>query len=122
VAAFVRKGAEFITIVTIDSWWDDMSGAYQHQQYAILRAIENRRWIARCALGGISSYIDPYGRVYDKTVLFTQATLLRSIARKTDLSFYTEHIDWLAQMSLLVAGLFLSAAIGAAFLRYKRKQ
>jgi apolipoprotein N-acyltransferase len=122
VADFVRKGAEFIAIVTIDSWWDDMSGAYQHQQFAILRAIENRRWIARCALGGISCYIDPYGRVYDKTRLFTQAALVRPIERKTDLSFYTEHIDWLARMSLLVAGLFLSAAIGASFLRYKRRQ
>jgi apolipoprotein N-acyltransferase len=122
VAAFVKKGAEFITIVTIDSWWDDMSGAYQHEQFAIFRAIENRRWIARCAVGGISCYIDPYGRVYDKTRLFTQTTLLRTITRTTDLSMYTEHIDWFAQMSMLVAGLFLASAAGVHLLRIIRKR
>ena len=44
VASFVRSGAEFISIITIDSWWAKMSGAYQHHQFAIFRAVENRRW------------------------------------------------------------------------------
>ncbi len=111
VASFVNKGAEFIAIVTIDSWWDHMSGAYQHHQYAIFRAIENRRWIARCAVGGFSSYIDPYGNVYDKTELFTQATLNRTIERRTALTFYTQHGEWLSKICVMVTAMFLIAAI-----------
>jgi apolipoprotein N-acyltransferase len=122
VAAFVRKGAEFITLITIDSWWDHMSGAYQHQQIAIFRAIENRRWIARCAVGGISSYIDPYGRVYDATTLFTQRMLSHTIERRTDRTFYTRHGDWLGDLSLWVSLLLFAAAMGQAYLRQHRRE
>lgn len=121
VAEFVRRGAEFIAIVTIDSWWDRMSGAYQHHQYAIFRAIENRRWIARCAVGGFSSYIDPYGRVYDKTELFTQATLNRTILRidkRMANTFYTRHGDWVGRWSAFVA---VGWVIVAFVLSLKRK-
>ncbi len=112
VAAFVKKGSEFIALITIDSWWAKMSGAYQHQQFAIFRAVENRRWIARCAVGGISCYIDPYGRVYDKTALFTQTTLVRTIGRNNEITFYTEHGDWLSHWCLGIGGLFLMVAVG----------
>jgi apolipoprotein N-acyltransferase len=121
VATFVRKGAEFITLITIDSWWDHMSGAYQHQQIAIFRAIENRRWLARCAVGGISCYIDPYGRVYDATELFTRRVLSKTIERRQDLTFYTQHGDWLGELSLFVALLLMAAAMGQAFLRRERR-
>ena len=120
VAAFVRKGAEFIALITIDSWWDKMSGAYQHQRFAVFRAIENRRWIARCAVGGISCYIDPFGRVYDATELFREATLSRTIGRSNDLTFYTQHGDWLGAACLLLAGMFVAAALGRKFIQRKR--
>ena len=42
VADFVRKGAEFISVITIDSWWGRASGAFQHSQFAVFRAIENQ--------------------------------------------------------------------------------
>jgi apolipoprotein N-acyltransferase len=122
VAAFVRKGAEFITLITIDSWWGRMSGAFQHQRFSIFRAIENRRWIARCAVGGISCCIDPFGRVYDPTELFTQTILARTIGRSKDMSFYTEHGDWLAGGCLFAAGMFVAAAVGQKFKNKKRQQ
>jgi apolipoprotein N-acyltransferase len=120
VAAFVRKGAEFIAIITIDSWWGRMSGAFQHQQFAIFRAVENRRWIARCAVGGFSCFIDPYGRVYDKTDLFTQTSLVRTLERSSALTIYTAHGDWLSEVCLLVAGMFCAAALGQKFKNKKR--
>jgi apolipoprotein N-acyltransferase len=122
VTAFVRKGAEFLTLITIDSWWGRMSGAYQHQQIAILRAIENRRWLVRCAVGGISCYIDPYGRVYDRTELFTTATLCRTIERRTDLTMYSRHGDWLGEICVWVSLTLLAAGAGRNFLRKKWTQ
>jgi len=118
----VRKGAEFLTLVTIDSWWDHMSGAYQHQQISILRAVENRRWLVRCAVGGISCFIDPYGRVYDRTELFTTATLSRTIGRRTDLTVYSRYGDWLGEICAWLSMALLAAGAGQTFLRKKRTQ
>ncbi len=122
VTAFVRKGAEFLTLVTIDSWWDHMSGAYQHQQISILRAIENRRWLVRCAVGGISCFIDPYGRVYDRTELFTTATLSRTIERRTDLTMYSRYGDWLGEICIWLSLVMLAAGAGQTFLTKKRAE
>ena len=122
VASFVRGGAEFISIITIDSWWDRMSGAFQHERFALFRAVENRRWLARCAVGGISCYIDPYGRLYDETELFTTRTLNRTIGRSTELTYYSEHGDWLGQVCLWISGVFLAAIVGQLFKNKMRAQ
>ena len=58
-----RRGAGFLTVVTNDSWWGNTSGPYQHRQFAVLRAVENRRWVAQCANGGISFIVDSYNFV-----------------------------------------------------------
>ena len=98
VASFVNKGAEFLVFITNDSWWGNTSGARQHQQYAVLRAIENRRWVVRCANGGISSFIDPMGRTYDKTDMYIQTYIQHKITPLTEKKFYSQHGDWLARI------------------------
>ncbi len=115
IAESVKKGAEFLTIITVDSWWDHMSGAYQHERFAVFRAVENRRWVARCALGGISCYIDPFGRIYDATRLMTTAELSRTIGRSSSLTFYTQHGDLVGTSCLWISGVFLALAAGRAF-------
>jgi apolipoprotein N-acyltransferase len=122
VASSVRAGAEFLAIITIDSWWDHMSGAYQHERYAVLRAVENRRWVARCAVGGISCFIDPYGRVSQETCLFTEATPVSTIGRSSELSFYTAHGEWFSMLCVWVSAAFLAASAGKSFLSTYRKQ
>jgi apolipoprotein N-acyltransferase len=122
VASFVRKGASFIALITIDSWWGRMSGAYQHRQIAVFRAVENRRWIARCAVGGISCFIDPYGRSYDDTELFTQRILSRTIGTDDALTFYTQHGDWLGETALLAALMFAAAVAGQSFTDRRRRE
>lgn len=122
VASFVRKGASFLALITIDSWWGKMSGAYQHRQFAVFRAVENRRWIARCAVGGISCYIDPYGRSYDDTDLFTERTLSRTIGASGEMTFYTLHGDWLGQCALLGACMCAAAIAGRTFINRTRRQ
>ena len=109
ITNFVRKGAQFLTVITNDSWWGNTSGARQHQQYAILRAVENRRWVARCANGGISCFIDPYGNIFQPTTMFTQVTITQDISLNDELTFYSKHGDWLAE-SCIILGLFLLSA------------
>ncbi len=122
VAGFVRKGAQFLTIITNDSWWGDTFGAYQHQRYAVLRAIENRRWIARCANGGISCFIDPYGRVYDETKMYTTATIEHEIQAREELTVYTKFGDVLAEVCLFFSGFILMAGFGQKFYKFIRRK
>ncbi len=111
VASFVRKGAQFLTVITNDSWWGNTSGAYQHEQYAVLRAVENRRWVARCANGGISCFIDPFGHILHPTQMFTQTTIAADIEPAADLTFYSQHGDWLAEFCAVITSLLLAVAV-----------
>ena len=66
ISAFVEKGAEFIAVVTNDSWYGNSSGPYQHKEMQVLRAVENRRSLVRAANGGISCIVNPLGRTVDR--------------------------------------------------------
>jgi apolipoprotein N-acyltransferase len=111
VSSYVKRGAEFIIFITNDSWWGNTSGARQHNQYAVLRAVENRRWVVRCANGGISSFIDPYGRMYDKTEMYTKASIVHTIQPLKNLTFYSRHGDFLARIAAVITGISFIAGI-----------
>lgn len=96
VRQFVQRGAQFLVIITNDSWWGNTPGAYQHASYASLRAIENRRWIVRAANGGISGFIDPNGTFRHRTLLYTAETFHGTIEPRTELTFYARHGDLFA--------------------------
>jgi len=111
VSAFVKKGAQFLVFITNDSWWGNTSGARQHCQYAVLRAVENRRWVVRCANGGISCFIDPLGRLYQATQMYTRASITGSIIPRSELTFYAKHGDWLPRIAGIVSGLFIAGSV-----------
>jgi apolipoprotein N-acyltransferase len=111
VSGLVHRGAGFLTVVTNDSWWGNTSGPYQHRQFAVVRAVENRRWVAQCANGGISFIVDPSGRVVEQTKMFTAGGLSGTIRSRTEQSFYSRHGDWFAEICLVLT-LFLFAATG----------
>ncbi len=123
VAGFVRKGAQFLTVITNDSWWGNTSGTYQHKQAAVLRAVENRRWIVQCANGGLSFTVDPYGRFGRSTVMYLKETLDTAIDPGSELTWYTEHGDWFAGGCTAVAAtLLLGACVLNVRSHYRRKK
>ena len=121
IASFVKKGAEFLCVVTNDSWWGNTSGAYQHKQYAVLRAVENRRWVIQCANGGISCFIDPYGNIVQQTSMYVQTILSQEIKTNNEITPYTKYGDFICEYSLIVTLLFCSASIGSIFYKRIRK-
>lgn len=101
VAEYIKKGAQFIAIVTNDGWWKDTSGKDQHMSYAKLRAIENRRWVARSANTGISGFINQRGDVVQQTEWWVPAALSQEINLNEDITFYTQYGDLIAYLGLL---------------------
>jgi apolipoprotein N-acyltransferase len=75
VREFVARGANAVITITNDEWFGPSLGPHQHAQMAVMRAVEFRIGLARCANTGISMFVDPYGRITSRTELFTQATL-----------------------------------------------
>ena len=73
VRGHVAGGADFLVVITNDSWFGRTAGPYQHAQLAVFRAVENRTAIARCATSGVSLFVDRYGRTSQSTPVFTQA-------------------------------------------------
>jgi apolipoprotein N-acyltransferase len=106
---FVQRGAELIAVVTNDSWYGNSSGPYQHKEFSVLRAIENRRSIIRCANGGISCIINPLGVTEAETEIFTRTVLVGDVSLQNEKTFYTEHptiiITIISVLSLWIVGL-----------------
>ncbi len=119
VRQFVRKGADFLVVITNDGWYGKSSGPYQHAAYAIFRAVENHRSVVRSANTGISEFIGPYGRYIGRlTKLDEKATLFANIPIDTQMTFYSEHGNWIAHLAELIAS---ASIIWGLFLKFRRK-
>jgi apolipoprotein N-acyltransferase len=91
VRQFVKKGTDFISVITNDAWFGKTSAPFQHAQIAVMRAVENRVAIARCANTGISCFIDPYGHVLQHSRIFQKESLCGDIPLRNKTTFYTQH-------------------------------
>src|SRR3989337_1305335 len=103
ITEYIRKGANILTIITNDGWWSDTQGYRQHMNYARLRAIETRRWIARSANTGISCFIDPAGNVYEPQPWDTSASIKMNIEPLQKQTFFVQHGDYLFRIFNIVS-------------------
>lgn len=108
---FVLNGSELLTTITNDAWYGRSSAAYQHWDQASLRAIEGGRYLARAANTGISGFVDPYGRVLQKSELFEQSLLVADLRFIREHTVYTRIGDVVAWLSLAVTLAALMAAV-----------
>ncbi len=119
VSEFVRKGAQFITVVTNDSWYGNSSGPYQHKEMSVLRAVENRRSVIRAANGGISCIIDPLGRTIIHSEMFTKTFLVGNVILQNNETFYTKHAYLVPVLSsvfsIWVIGMFILLTLKKKF-------
>ncbi|MFZ1518539.1 MAG: apolipoprotein N-acyltransferase [Ignavibacteriaceae bacterium] len=88
---FVDRGAQFLTVLTNDSWYGKLSGPYQHKEFANLRAVENRRAVVRCANGGVSCLINKFGVTEVETEMFTRTHLVIDVPLNNEKTFYTKN-------------------------------
>ena len=107
VTEYIRKGAEAIFIITNDGWWKNTGGYRQHLSYASLRAIENRRPVARCGNTGISCFIDIKGKIRQETGWYSEGVLQGEIIPEKRVTFYSKYGDYILRISLLVSILLM---------------
>ena len=118
VAESVQNGAGFIAIITNDAWWGNTSGKDQHLAFAKLRAIENRRWVARSANTGISGFINQRGDVVMQSGWWVSAALKADINLNEEQTIYTQYGDVLAILGCSAA---LALVLLTFYMRYKLK-
>ncbi len=103
----VADGAEFILLSTNDSWYRNSASAYQHNLHAVLRAVENRRYIARAASTGISAVITSDGKTLEMIPPMTKGYATSEIYTNTSRTLYSYVGDVIAAMSAFVIVLFV---------------
>lgn len=94
---------EFMTC-SLDETYDD-SGIFQwlSMQHSRIRAIEARRSLVRCSLGGITAAFDPMGNEIEPIASRAGMNLYRvPICRET--TFYARTGDWIVWLSFIVVG------------------
>ena len=110
VRQFVRNGAEVLVNISDDGWYGDTGAPWQHLDMARMRAIENHRWILRSTNTGVTTSIDPWGRLVVEAPRHVRDAYAFPYGLEHDVTFYTAHGDWFA---FLCAGVTL-VAVGIA--------
>ena len=100
-------GANFIFIITNDGWWKNTAGYRQHNSFARLRAIENRRSVARSANTGISSLIDQRGVELARIGWWERSGIRGTLNKNDKLTFYVKHGDYLGRIAVLLTVILL---------------
>lgn len=94
-----EAGANFIFVITNDGWWGDTPGYIQHNSFSALRAIENRRSIARSANTGISSFFNQKGELIKMLGWWKRGAIKETLNANDEMTFYTRYGDYFGRVS-----------------------
>lgn len=99
----VADGATVFVNISNDAWFGQSAAPRQHLQLGLLRAVEQRRWLARATNTGISAFIDPFGRVVASGGLFTEENVTHAVRplEERTIFFYLE--PFLPGLAALIA-------------------
>ncbi len=107
-SGWTRGGSDLIFVVTNDGWWGNSPGRLQHLAYARLRAIENRRWVARSANTGVSSYINQRGDIVSSAGFDREDVLVEVMYANDEVTHYMLQGDLIGRTAgWVVAGMVL---------------
>jgi apolipoprotein N-acyltransferase len=113
VREFVHNGAEVLVNISDDGWYGDTGAPWQHLNMARMRAIENHRWVLRSTNTGVTTAIDPRGRIIIEAPRHIRAAFALPYGFEQDQTLYTRFGDWFAYLCTLVTLI----ALGYGFVR-----
>jgi apolipoprotein N-acyltransferase len=108
IRRFAASGAQVLFNISNDSWFGKSAARYQHLQIVRMRAAENARWILRATDNGVTTVIDPAGRIVRTTQEYTELAARFQYRYRDGQTFYTQHGDWFVGLCWVVAGAVLS--------------
>jgi apolipoprotein N-acyltransferase len=100
VRRFVDDGAGVLLGITNDAWYGRTGAPLQFLAITALRSAETGVWTARAANTGVSAFIDPRGRVRERTDVFERDLLVRQVPVRPPgerATFYVRHGDAFAR-------------------------
>lgn len=107
VSSFCKKGADLLFVITNDGWWGDTPGYKQHFEFSKLRAIENRRCVARSANTGRSGFFNQRGDVLQQTQYWVPDAIRATLKANTKVTFYAKHGDYLSRIAVYLTFVLL---------------
>ncbi len=112
VRQFALNGADVFVNISDDGWYGDTSAPWQHLNMARMRAVENHRWILLDTNNGITTAIDPEGRVTYSAPRKVDTSLVVRYGYENDITFYTRYGDVFAwSCGIIVVGVLLFSAL-----------
>lgn len=102
-AGFADKGADIYCTVTNDGWWLDTDLPPKHVRHAQVRAIENRRSVARCGNTGVTAGIDQRGRIVAQAPWWEPTALKVTLNKNNKKTLYTQWGDYIGFIDALLA-------------------
>jgi apolipoprotein N-acyltransferase len=107
VRRFVAGGAEVLFNISNDGWFGSTAARQQHLDIVRMRAAENQRWILRSTNDGITTAIDPGGRLTGTLRPYISAASRSGFTYLSNQTFYTRYGDWFPIVCALAAAAFL---------------
>ncbi|MBQ3737493.1 MAG: apolipoprotein N-acyltransferase [Bacteroidales bacterium] len=122
VGSFCKKGADLLFVITNDGWWGDTPGYKQHFEFSKLRAIENRRCIARSANTGRSGFINQRGDVLQQTQYWVPDAIRETLKANDKVTFYAKHGDYLSRIAVYLTFVLLITWIAKSILDFGKNR
>ncbi len=86
----VKNGAQFLVNMNNDIWFSEKIMPIRHYSVAVLRAVENNREIIVASNGGVSGFIDAYGKTKTNNFNRKPKCLTGFVTLNNNLTFYTK--------------------------------
>ncbi len=113
VRQLVSTGAEALFNLSNDGYFGRSASARgQHLLVVRMRAAENSRWIVRGTNDGITTSVDPAGRIVKRLPSFIETADTLPYSYRAQQTFYTRHGDWFGWSCVLLG----SVAAGISLL------
>lgn len=116
VRAVSACGSTVLVNITNDGWFHGTAAPEQHLRFGILRAVESRKWLLRCANSGISAIIAPDGTIVGRMGEGERGVLLSAVEPRASRTPYLA----LGDVPLAAIGLAVAGAIAATWIARRR--
>jgi apolipoprotein N-acyltransferase len=117
IRLFVKQGAQVLVNISNDGWYGDTCAPWQTLNMSRMRAVENRRWLLRDTNTGITTIIDPYGRLTASVQRHALTSLAARYGYRSDQTFYTVHGDLFAYLCGIITLGIIAATVWARLRR-----